>query len=238
MIRTARWIVAASLASLIASTAYARDWTQDQFEVTASITENEAKGETSRDYSWGFDGLWTRHGDNEAFSITVDSDYSKVTGGSSSKLDRLKTWFRQIYQNRLATEWNPVITVSTEGNHDFDTLLTLVAGGMRRESRHGFLELTAGASKDVRSAESWAGDIGVLFQHRRNWGRLALTVKPEASYAVLGEFRLSKKSRYTLDVALDYSLGENLGLTYRILRNNFTGDSQRRQYLGLTYRNN
>ena len=109
---------------------------------------------------------------------------------------------------------------------------------MRRESSHGFIELTGGVSKDVRSAESWAGDVGVLLQDQRHWGRLGLTVNPEASYAVLGEFRVSKKTRYALDVNLDYGLSGKLGLTYRIHHNNFTGSSQRRQYLGLAYKNN
>ena len=221
-----------------ASVAWGWDWTQDKFEIGLSIAENKGEGATARDYSWTFDGLWTRHAPGKPFSITVDSDYSKGQSGSS-KLDRFKTWFRQIYQKRPATEWNPVVTLSTEGDHSFDTVLTLIAGGMRKESARGFLELTGGASKDVRSAEGWAADVGALYQYERKWGRLGLTVNPETSYGVLGEFRIRKERlRYTFDVSLDYSLGQKLGAVYRVHRNNFSGTSQRHQYLGLIYSNN
>ncbi len=218
--------------------AQGQDWTQDKFEIGLSIAESKGEGASSRDYSWNFDGLWTRHSPGRQFSITVDSDYSKVRG-SGSKLDRLKTCLRRIYQNQPATEWNPVITVSTEGDHSCDTVLTLVAGGMRRAFPRGFIELTGGASKDVRTSESWAGDVGALFQYQRRWGRMGLTVNPETSYGILGEFRLRRKRmRYTFDVSLDYSLGERLGVTYHVHRNNFKGTSQRHQYLGLKYSNN
>lgn len=222
----------------IVGAAWPEDWTQDKFQVGLSITENKSEGDSLRDFSWNFDGLWTRHGRGKLFSITIDSDYSKATRGGA-RLDRLKTWLRRIYQNRPPERWNPVITVTTEGDHDLGTVLTLVAGGMRKEFARGFVELTGGASKDVRTSEGWAGDIGALFQYRQAWGRVGLTVNPETSYAALGEFRLRKdRLRYTFDVSLDYSLAEKLSVTYRVHRNNSTGISQRRQYLGLTYTNN
>ncbi len=239
MSRIGRQLLIGVLCLLVASSAaWSSDWTQDKFEIGFSIAESKGDSGSSRDYSWNFDGLWTRHHPTRLFSITVDSDYSKAENGGS-EVDRLKTWLRRIYQNRPAEQWNPVVTISTEGDHDCDTVLTLVAGGMRKEFPRGFLELTAGASKDVRSAESWAGDIGALFQYQRQWGRLGLTVNPETSYGMLGEFRLRRKRlRYTFDTSLDYSLGKKLSLTYRLHRNNFKGTSQRHQYLGLTYVNN
>ncbi len=238
MSRVGLLIAMAGLCLLAASPTIAADWTQDQFEVSASISENEGAGGSSRDYSWSFDGLWARHRQDRLFSITVDSDYSRQdTAGT--KVDRLKTWFRHIYQDRPATEWNPVITLSTEGDHGFDSVLTLLAGGVRREFPRGFVELTGGGSKDVRSSEGWAADVGVLFHYHRSWKRLGLTVNPETSYGMLGEFRVRKERlRYTFDVSLDYTLTGKLGITYRLHRNNFTGSSQRRQYLGLTYKNN
>ena len=238
MIRTVNLIAVVSLCLVTLVVAGADDWTQDQFEICASIAQNEGQGASSRNYSWAYDGLWTRHGEDRIFSITVDSDYSKLSGGGT-KLDRLKTCLRRIYQSKPATEWNPVITLSTEGDHGADTVLTLLAGGMRREFARGFIELTAGGSKDVRSAESWVADVGALFQYKRTWNRLELNVNPEATYDMLGEVRVRKKRmRYTFDVSLDYGLTGKLALTYRIHRNNFTGFSQRRQYLGLMYQNN
>ena len=59
-------------------------------DFNASITKNESARKSSRDYSWSFDGLWTRHGEGEAFSITLDSDYDKTSDGGA-ELDRLKT---------------------------------------------------------------------------------------------------------------------------------------------------
>jgi len=223
---------------MAASAVGADDWTQDKFEIGLSIAENQGDAGTSRNYSWNFDGIWTRHHPGRLFSITVDSDYSKADDGGS-KVDRLKTWLRRIYQHRPATQWNPLITISTEGDHGCDTVLTLVAGGIRKEFARGFIEFTGGASKDVRSPECWAADIGTLLSYRRQWGRMGLTVNPETSYGMLGEFRVRRKRlRYTFDVSLDYSLGGKLAATYRLHRNNFTGTSQRHQYLGLTYSNN
>ena len=238
MSRSMTFFGVAVVCLLTAANARAEDWTQDKFEISASISENESAGGSSRDYSWSFDGLWARHGQDRLFSITVDSDYSRQdTAGT--KVDRLKTWFRRIYQDRPATEWNPVITLSTEGDHSFDRVLTLLAGGMRREFSGGFVEFTGGASKDVRSSEGWAADVGALFQYHRDWKRLGLSINPETSYDVLGEFRVRRKRlRYTFDVSLDYTLTGKLGITYRLHRNNFTGSSQRRQYLGLMYKNN
>ena len=218
--------------------AWPKDWTQDKFQIGFSIDERASEGQRSRDYSWNFDGVWAGHSQKKLLSITVDSDYSKVRGGTA-KLDRLKTWLRHIYRDRPPEKWNPVISLSAEGDHGLDTLLTLVAGGMRKEFGRGFVELTGGASKDVRTGESWAGDVGVLFEYHRKWGRMGLTVTPVTSYGMLGEFRLRRdRLRYTYDVGLDYELGQKLGVTYRIHRNNTTGPSQRHQYLGLTYVNN
>ena len=164
-----------ALCLLPASVNSAADWTQDQFEISASLSENKGAGGSSRDCSWSFDGQWTRHKPRRLFSTTVASDYNRAdTAGT--KVDRLKTWFRRIYQDRPATEWNPVITLSTEGDHGFSSVLTLLAGGIRREFPRGFVELTGGASKDVRSAEGWAADVGVLFQYHRDWKRLGPTI--------------------------------------------------------------
>jgi len=232
------FIGVAGICALTVTGAVAEDWTQDQFEISASIAESAGEGRTSRDYSWSFDGVWPRHKQDRLFSITVDSDYSKLSGGGA-KVDRLKTWLRRIYQNKPATEWNPVITLSTEGDHGLDTVLTLLAGGMRREFEWGFLEITGGGSKDIRTNESWAADVGALFSYHQDWKRLRMTVTPQTNYGVLGEFRLRKQRlRYSFDVNLDYHLSGRLGLTYRIHGNNFEDASQRRQYLGLTYKNN
>ena len=215
--------------------AAAEGWSVDKLAMAATITEESVGGDSSADIALAVDATLSRPLGRGRFEFTLDSDYDK-SFGDDDEFDRLKTWFRYLLSADDDREWVPLVVISTEGDHSLNSLQTLAAFGWRRNLGGGFLEITGGASKDVKTAQEWTGDVGVLFSFEKNWRRLTWNVRPEASYGVLGETRLrGDRLLYTLSTGLNYEVGEHLGIAWRIQFNNMQGDSRRYQLLGISY---
>lgn len=215
----------------------AADWEIDNLRVLTSLHEIQSETESQWSFSWNLDGEFRWPAGSKALSLTLDSDYSK---GDRAKLDRLRTawrWMEAGY-SQGAPRWYPVYLLQTEGDHGANSLHLLNAFGFRLPYRYGFLELTAGLSKDVRTSEEWIGDIGVLLSYERKIGdRWTFRAGPEVDIGALGDVRLrGGRVRYSWDAAVDYQASERLGLGYRLWYGNTVPDSKRTQWLGITFK--
>jgi hypothetical protein len=221
------WTLASGMAALALKT--------EKLDFIANVNEDRVEGESEYDFSTSLDGVWATDMEDSRWELTMASDYDRSLSGED-EYDRLKTWFRYLMKQREETKWNPLIAVSTEGDHDLNTVQTLLALGYRKHFGQGFLELTGGASKDVRTAENWTGDVGALISLREDFGRFTWTVNPEVSYGVLGEVRFrDNRTLYSFSSALKYRLSEGMGIAYRLQLNNAQDDDRRHQFLGLSY---
>jgi hypothetical protein len=220
------------LALLLAATAQAMD--TDKLKVSLNMSTRDTDDDTETTYNWALDGKWHAKQPGGVFSLQVDSDYEK--DDSDSEFDRLKTWWRYTWNDAPATEWRPVALISTEGDHGADSLYTLGAFGYSKDYNWGTLEFTFGASKDVRTAEPWIGDIGAYFDYSKSWGRMTLGVQPGGELGVLGEVRQRDDDfRYSVDGSLDYAIAGHLKGSYRVHFNNTSDESDHHQFLGITY---
>ena len=205
----------------------------DDLKATVSLISKASDQGACSDYAWSLDGAWSDRWGAHDVTLTVDSDYSR--GDDSPKYDRLKTWWRYSLKDQPATKWTPLVLVSTEGDHRADQLQTVAALGLRKSNPHGFVELSLGASKDVRTADPWTGDLGLTVGYERRFGNLGWSLKPQGAFGALGEARLRPdRFLYTMDTSLDYRLTNKMALSYRLQWGNTLADAQRMQFLGLT----
>lgn len=206
----------------------------DNLRATLSLTEKASDSGDSTDYAWSFSGAWSDTWGSSVASLTTQSDFSRASDGS--EYDRLKTWWRYTLKAPSPGHWTPLVMVSTEGPHSCEQLYTLGAFALRRDFTGGFLELSAGASKDVRTADQWTGDIGALVNFSRRWGKLGWSLRPQGNMGALGEARLrGDRFLYTIDTTLDYRLSSNFCLTYRLQQGNTLVDAHHIEFVGLTY---
>lgn len=233
--RTASFVLVLTAAFMVTS-AHA-DWETKKLQALLSATETKGEGGGSWTLSWNFDGQWQTPMAGRNLNVTVDSDYSK---SDTAKLDRLRTGFRLLDREygKQIRKWHPVYLIQTEGDHSLDSIHTLGAAGYRQKRRYGFVELTAGASKDVTTGESWVGDIGAEVGYERNLGpKWKFRTGPTGEYGALGSVRLrDDRFRYSWDVSLDYQASKKLGLGYRMWYGNTVPGSRRTQWIGLTYK--
>ncbi len=233
---SARLAVTLALIGIIPAAVYGSDWSTDKFAVALTLTEEHVGGQSSSDIAVALDAIVSRPMGSGQFEFTVDSDYDRAFESAEEDFDRLKTWMRYLLDTNPDKKWVPLIVVSTEGDHGLDVVQTVAAFGWRNYMRHGFLELTAGASKDVQAAEPWVGDVGLLFDMERRWNRFTWDIRPSASMGVLGETHLrGEELLYSLSTGLNYKVGDNLGVAYRVQFNNTQGEDQRHQFLGISY---
>ena len=201
-----------------------------RLDISLGLREIQSSNRSSVNYNWALDGLYEQPLGDFMASLTVDSDY---TGGDVS-LDVLRTWWRVMPAKQ--SDWSPVLLISTEGNHSLDRLSTLAALGMRRRIPGGFVEFSAGVSKDIRIDEPWKADFGVLLDYRRKWGRLSAGIKPQGILSTIDELRVRNGAwRYSVDFNLNYTLDAHVGIGYRMLRSNLSGVTNGDQFIGLTY---
>ena len=212
------------------------EWETERLDIAANITEDYRDGESEHDWALALDSVIARERGTHRWEFTADSDYNRSISGEA-ELNRLKTWTRYLLQKRPKERWNPLIAASTEGDHAFHRLHTLVALGVRKHWKDGFIEVSGGTSKDLKSSEDeWVGDLGALVQYERRWGRLTWTLSPQGNLGVLGEVRYRPdRLLYTLDTGLVYDIGRHMGISYKIQLNNSAGDDQRHQFLGVSY---
>lgn len=229
---TALCVLAAMLAGSLAA---ADGWNTERLDAALNLTEDFRGGESEHDWAFALDSILAKDRGQTRWEFVLDSDYHRSLTGQT-ELNRLKTWSRYMLQKRPREQWNPLIAISTEGDHSFESVHTLIALGARKHWSQGFIELTAGASKDVKTAADWVGDVGALVQHQRRWGRFTWTLTPQGNLGVLGEVRLRPdRLLYTLDSGLVYDVGRHLGIAYRLQLSNTLGEDQRHQFLGLSY---
>jgi hypothetical protein len=206
-----------------------------QIRILVSANETKGTNEANWTYAWALDGKWFRPGTDASVEVTLDSDYAH---SDHSRVDRLRSAWRAIspQYGKEPGHWYPVVLVQTEGDHSFESLHTLVAAGFRQQQRYGFLEFTAGASKDVRTAESWVGDIGLAFAFSRKFNeRWKISSGPKADYGAIGEVRSrDDRLRYSWDVNVNYQMTDKVGLGYRLWYGNTVPNSRRTQWVGLT----
>ena len=227
--------IALALWALGAVQIAAADFRAERLGVVANVTEEHVGGESEYDFAAALDGVWADQWEGARLELTIDSDFDRSLT-EQDEYDRLKTWVRYLFRERPADEWNPLIAVSTEGDHDFDQVQTLVAVGLRRHFGDGFVEVTGGASKDLSTGDDWVGDVGALVQFERTWERLTWTLNPEVNYGLLGELRFREnRALYSLSSGLSYRLTGDLGIAYRLELNNTLGDDRRHQFLGISY---
>ena len=225
-------IVTFSLLLLAASTAFALE--TEKLKFLANVTEQYAEGESAYELTASLDAVWGTEQDDARWEIMLNSDYDRSIEGED-EYDRLKTAFRYLFK-QPDKKWSPLVAVTTDGDHDLEQVSTLVALGWRRHFDGGFLELTGGASKDVRTAEEWLGDIGATIQLQQDFGRFTWTVNPEVNYGVLGELRYrDNRALYSLSSGLEYEISDGVGLAYKLKLNNTQDDDRRHQFLGFSY---
>lgn len=221
------WIIGSAVTAMALDT--------ERLDFTANLNEKRVAGESEYDFKASLHGVWARDLERSRWEITAMSDYDRALT-AEEEYDRLKTWFRYLLTEREKTQWNPLVSVSTEGDHSLDQVHTLVAIGMRRHFDGGFVEITGGASKDIRTGDDWMGDIGALVSLRQDFGRFTWTVNPELNYGLLGEVRFrDNRTLYTFSSGLRYNITDDLGIAYRLQLNNSQGDDRRHQFLGVSY---
>lgn len=208
-------------------------WPADlkRLDITLGIRETQSGDSHSSSYNWSLDALVEQPTDDWLYSLTVDSDYT----GGDTELDLLRTWWRVMPAKQR--EWTPVFLISTEGDHSCERMMTLGALGVRHPLPGGFLEFTAGFSKDVRTADDWEGDLGLLIDIREEWGRFSAGIKPQGKLYSTDQVRFRDgEFRYSVDFNASYRLDEHMGIGYHLLRSNLTGTTQSDQFVGITYR--
>jgi len=213
------------------------DLTTQKLSALLSASETKSDDGSAWTVAWNLDGEWLRPGKHRALTITADSDYSR---SASKKLDRLRLGFRSLDGDygKVLRKWYSVFLVQTEGDHGGDSIHTLLAAGYRQKRRYGFIELTAGFSKDIRnSAEDWVGDIGTQFGYERELGRWKLSTGPKGEMGVVGDVRLrGDRLRWSWDTAVDYQATKKLGFGYRLWHGNTVPNARRTQWIGITYK--
>jgi len=233
---SSRLAVTIALICIIPAAVYGSDWSTDKFTLALTLTEEHVGGHSSSDIATALDAIVSRPMGKGRLEFTVDSDFDRAFEGGDEDFDRLKTWSRFLLDVNPDKKWVPVIVISTEGDHGLDVVQTLAAFGWRNYMRRGFVELTAGASKDLQAADPWVGDVGMLVDMQQRWNRLTWEVRPSASMGVLGETHLrGDRILYSLSTGLNYEVGDNLGVAYNIQFNNTQGEDQRHQFLGISY---
>lgn len=202
----------------------------DKANLLVSISENKTDTASNLTVAWAFSGHWKDVGKHYTFDITANSDYTKSPG---SHLDRLQTSWRLISNNTKGLK--PVALLQTEGDHFAHTSLnSLFALGIRQDLKTGFIELTFGASKDLRTNQSWNGDTGIEFAYEKNFGRLHFRSGPKYEIGTIGSARFRQdRFRYSWDTNLGYQLGPKLSLNYRLWVGNTIPGARRSQWLGL-----
>ena len=221
-------IVVVVLACLLCGSAQAQ---LKRLDVSLGLRDTQSGASHSSTYNWALDGLYEKPAGRWLYSLTVDSDYT----GGDAELDLLRTWWR--FMPSKQQDWMPVFLISTEGDHSLDRLSTLAAVGVRHPIAGGFLEFTAGASKDVKTSEDWKADFGVLVDVRKQWGRFSAGVKPQGKMFTTDEVRVrGGEWRYSVDFDANYALDDHMGLGYHLVRSNLSGDLQSDQFIGITYR--
>ena len=226
-----------SVALICLVTSAQADWQTNKLQALLSASETKGGGDTSTTLSWSLDGDWSRGMWERTLQFTLDSDYSK---SDSAKLDRLRTGTRLLEKDYGAVlrHWYPVYLIQTEGDHSLDSVHTLLAAGMRQKRRYGFFEVTFGASKDIQTGESWMGDLGFEVGFSKKIGdKWTVSTGPKGEYGALGSMRLrDDRMRYSWDVNVDYAASERLGIGYRLWYGNTVPNSDRTQWLGITYK--
>ncbi|MFQ6097952.1 MAG: hypothetical protein ACE5O2_09530, partial [Armatimonadota bacterium] len=179
----------AALALALFGGAARGDFQTEKFQALLSATETESDGNSELTVAWNLDAEWRRPGKKALLSITVDSDYSR---SSRSKLDRLRTGFRLMDDDygKKRGKWYPVFLLQTEGDHAGESIHTLAAAGYRQKIKYGFIEITLGASKDIRADEAWVGDIGTQIGYERQWGKWKVSTGPKGEFGTVGDVRL------------------------------------------------
>jgi len=228
--------LAGAVCALCAQAALAGDFQTKKLSAVFSASETAGQGGSTWTINWNLDAEWVRSGESSTLSISLDSDYSK---SPTSQVDRLRTAFRVLgndYGKELR-RWYPVYLVQTEGDHSLRSVHTIVAVGYRQQRRHGFLELTLGASKDVRTARPWVGDIGVELAYDKPLNeKWVVGTRVKGEFAAIGKVGLRPhRTRYSWDLSLDYKASEKLGLGYRLWLGNTVPNSYRSQWIGITY---
>ena len=201
-----------------------------RLDISIGLRETQSRNVSSVTYNWALDGLYEQPLGDFTTSLTIDSDY---TGGDAN-LDVLRTWWRVMPKQK--STWVPVLLVSTEGDHSLERLSVLTAFGVRRKISGGFIEFSAGVSKDVQIDEAWKADFGVLLDYRHKWGKFGVGIKPQGILSTTDELRIRDGEwRYSIDLNANYALDSHIGIGYRMLRSNLSGVTNVDQFIGLTY---
>ncbi|MFW5866915.1 MAG: hypothetical protein ACOCX2_03800 [Armatimonadota bacterium] len=221
--------------ALAISASVASAFETEKLRFVTNLSEDRIGDESEYDFAAAVDGVWASDSQDARWEITLNSDYDRSIT-EDEDYDRVRTWFRYLLKERPVNKWNPLIAVSTDGDHGLEQVQTLVALGWRRHFDGGYLELTGGGSKDIRTAENWEADIGALVQIEKDFGRFTWSVNPEVNYGMLGEVRLrDDRMQYSFSSGLAYELTDGVGIAYELELDNSQTDDRRHQMLGFSY---
>lgn len=235
--RIAIHLTLASLAcALLQPAAWAGKVTTTMLQVLISANETRGASGSAWTYAESLDGQWAWQGKHTGLEFTVDSDYSRSDTAITDHLLNSLRWIGARDPN--AQGWKPVFLAQTEGDHSFDSAMLLLALGMRRQYRYGFIEFTGGSSRNIGFEDSWVGDVGLAFSYERTFAkRWKLHTGPKAQYGTMGELRLrDDRLRYSWDLNLDYQIAKACSLGYRLWTGNTAGDTERTQWIGLNFK--
>ncbi len=236
-INRARWRI--GLALLVLSICFRVHSTSvETKKLNMFICMNEAKGDARDDLTvaGSLDGQWKYPFTKSYLETCIKSEYSV---GATARVDHLRTDWR-LFANgygKDVTRWYPLLIVQTEGDHSLNNVNTLLGFGYRRQHPHGYLEFSGGFSKDVQHAGPWIGDIGMELAYEQKFcDHWKLKTGPKAGLGALGQIRLNEQAyRYSWDFALDYEINKEFGIGYHLWVGNTVPNSQRTQWLGVTY---
>jgi hypothetical protein len=201
----------------------------DKLNATLGWFSNDNGTSNSQYMKWACDGILSEKTELLTYSLTVDSDLSV----GDVDFDILRTWWRVVPTK--SKQWKPIFVLNTEGDHSVERLSTTISVGVRRVIPNGFIELTVGANKDIRTADNWQSDIGLLVDYQKRFGNFGINIRPNGLYGN-GEAHLRNgRMIYILDTTLGYHFDKHFSLNYILNYNNTMGYNVSNTFIGLGY---
>jgi hypothetical protein len=206
-----------------------------KFSVLTSASSTTSDSGTVWNYGWNATGQWQTMTKKDTLQLDVNSNYRRDT---KVRADNVRIGLRLMPRAKVKVgKWQPVYLAQSEGDHRFNKALFLFAYGARATYKQGYLELTAGASKDLSNAGPFKFDIGLQASLSRQVSpKLKVGTGPKVNFASEGEFRLrDKEKRYSWDFNADYKLSDTMTLSYRLTGGNTDPRNKGSQMIGLRY---
>jgi len=218
---------------LIGSFSWAADVEMTNLSLLGSYASTHRDGFYGVDLDTALDARFAAKNTRLNYSLVIDSDIRRsFKPVPKTTYDRLKLEFRTL--PRKTSAWKPLLYISSEGDHSFEKQVILLSSGYRYSFSHGYIEVTAGLSRNIRTQDHWKADFGSQFSYQKSWGRLTAGVKPQLRF--YSEARVAGGQwRYTFDWSVDYALRKNLAIGLSLQQSNVGDQRMGRRVLGIRY---